>query len=137
MVREHFPHLTIVARARNVTHYFALRRLGVQHVERETLDSALMSGRSVLELMGWEPHQARTLALRFRRHSIELLEQMEKLQDPSDQGALIAASRLGRQQLEETFARERDLAQHRHALAGWDSDAELPGDRREGKRGQA
>ena len=30
--------------------------LGVTLIERETLDSALMSARSVLELMGWERH---------------------------------------------------------------------------------
>ena len=41
------------------THYYGLRELGVTLIERETLDSALMSARSVLELMGWEPHQAR------------------------------------------------------------------------------
>ncbi len=128
MVREHFPHLTIVARARNLTHYFGLRRLGVQHIERETLDSALMSGRSVLELMGWEPHQARTLALRFRRHSIELLNQMEALQDPADEGALIAASRQGRRQLEETFARERAAAAQRQGRKGWDGDGSAGGD---------
>ena len=42
-------------------------------IERETLDSALMSARSVLETLGWQPHQARNLALRFRRHNIAQL----------------------------------------------------------------
>ena len=42
-VREHFPHLPIVARARNVTHYFELRARGVTVVERETFESALRS----------------------------------------------------------------------------------------------
>jgi glutathione-regulated potassium-efflux system ancillary protein KefC len=44
---------------------------GVLHIERETLDAALMSGRSVLELMGWERHAARTQAMRFRQHTID------------------------------------------------------------------
>src|SRR5262249_34152265 len=42
MVRENFPNLTIVARARNVQHYYELLELGVTLVERETFDSALM-----------------------------------------------------------------------------------------------
>ena len=46
---------SVVARARNVSHYYRLRELGVELIERETLDSALMSARSVLELMGWQP----------------------------------------------------------------------------------
>ena len=73
MAREHFPQAIIVARARNVQHYYALRELGVTLIERETLDSALMSARSVLQQLGWEPHLARTLALKFRRHTVEQL----------------------------------------------------------------
>ena len=119
LVREHFPHLTIVARARNVDHYYRLQALGVELIERETLDSALMSGRSVLELMGWERHQARNLAMRFRRHSIELLKAMAPLRGEEDRNKLIAVSKLGRQQLEETFAREREAARSRLDRAGW------------------
>ena len=114
LVREHFPHLGIVARARNVSHYYQLRNLGIEAVERETLDSALMSGRSALELLGLERHQARTLALRFRRHNLELVEQMRP--HTGDEAQLIAIAKQGRQQLEEQFAREREEArQHRRS----------------------
>ncbi len=125
LVREHFPHLAIVARARNVTHWNALRNLGIEHVERETLDSALMSGRSVLELSGLRPHEARNLARRFRRHSIELLEQMRPHRDDEDR--LIAVAKAGRRQLEETFARERESARARRARSGWSRDEPPPG----------
>ena len=43
LMRENFPQLEIVARARNVQHYYELYELGVRQIERETLDSALMS----------------------------------------------------------------------------------------------
>ena len=117
---EHFPQLAIVARARNVQHYYELRELGITMIERETLDSALMSARSVLELMGWERHQARTLALRFRRHTIEQLERMAPHR--KDEAKLIAASKQGRQQLEELLAQEREEASARKARAGWSRD---------------
>lgn len=122
MAKEHFPHLHIVARARNVTHYYGLRERGVTLIERETLDSALMSGRSVLELLGWQPHQARNLALRFRRHSIELLETMRLHREDEDQ--LIAVAKQGRQQLEQLWAREREEAQARKLRTGsWSPEA--------------
>ena len=108
LVREHFPQLTIVARVRNVSHYYAMRELGVEILERETLDSALMSARSVLALMGFTPHQARTLALRFRAHTIEQLELMRP--HAGDERKLIALSKQGRQQLEALFAQERAAA---------------------------
>jgi glutathione-regulated potassium-efflux system ancillary protein KefC len=111
LVREHFPHLHIVARARNVTHYYGLRERGVSLIERETLDSALMSGRSVLELLGWEPHAARNQALRFRRHSIELLERMAP--HFQDEAKLIAIAKQGRQQLQDLWTLEREQARSR------------------------
>jgi len=125
MVREHFPNLTIVARARNVRHYFELHDLGVTVIERETLDSALMSARSVLEALGWERHQARTLAMRFRRHNVDQL--MKMAPHRKDEARLIAAAKQGRQQLEELFAQERDEAVQRQVRAGWSRDDETRG----------
>ncbi len=117
LVRQQFPRLTVVARARNVRHYFALRELGVTLIERETLDSALMSGRSVLEAIGWQPHQARNLALRFRRHTIEQLEAI--LPHWKDEARLVASAKEARQQLEALFAEEREEARRRARHGQW------------------
>lgn len=117
MVREHFPQLVIVARARNVRHLYALRDAGVMHIERETLESALVSGRSALEQLGWEPHHARTLAMRFRAHNIAQVLSMAP--HWKDEARLITAAKQGRQQLEEQFAQEREEAQRRQNRAGW------------------
>jgi len=116
LAREHFPQLTVVARARNVTHWYALRDRGVRHIERETLDASLMTARSVLEAMGWQPHRARTLALRFRRHNLEQLEQAWP--HHQDEAKLVSMSRAGRQQLEELFAQEREAREARRR-EGW------------------
>lgn len=118
MAREHFPQLRVIARARNVQHFYALRDAGVSLIERETLDSALMSGRSVLEALGWEPHHARTLALRFRRHNVEQVIAMAP--HWKDQARLITAAKQGRRQLEEQFAQEREEARRRQRRSGWD-----------------
>ena len=124
LAREHFPQLTVVARARNVTHYYRLRQLGIRHIERETLDASLMSGRSVLELMGWQPHAARTQALRFRQHTIELLERMAP--HLGDERQLIALARQGREQLETMWAQERAEQAERRHRQGWQGDAGPP-----------
>ena len=105
LVREHFPQLTLVARARNLDHYYRLRKLGVTLIERETLDSALLSARSVLETLGLDPLSAQAAAERFRAHSLELIEQMAPHQ--GDEARLIALAKVGRQQFEETWAHER------------------------------
>ena len=122
MIRTNFPDAIVVARARNVQHYYELYELGVTLIERETLDSALMSARSVLEQMGWQPHQARNLALRFRRHNVAQLAEIAPHR--KDEARLIAAAKQGRQQLEELFAIERQQAAERQARAGWSGTAE-------------
>ena len=122
MIRENFPEATIVARARNVQHYYQLYELGVTLIERETLDSALMSARSAMEQLGWRPHQARNLALRFRRHNVAQLAAIAPHR--KDEARLIAAAKQGRQQLEELFAIERQQAAERQARAGWSETAE-------------
>jgi glutathione-regulated potassium-efflux system ancillary protein KefC len=117
LVREHFPGLEIVARARNAQHWTQLYQRGVRLIERETLDSALMSARSVLELMGYEPHRARTQALRFRRHSVEQLVAMAP--HLGDEARLISISKAGRQQFEQLLEQEREGAERGRRGAGW------------------
>ena len=112
LVRENFPQLQIVARARDVTHWNALRDRGVTHVEREVFESSLRSARTVLELLGQPPHEARQTAMRFRQHNIELFERMYPHR--KDRSKLIAVATQGRLQLEEQMAQEREqLAQRR------------------------
>ena len=120
IARENFPNLTIVARARNVQHWYQLNERGVQFIERETLDAALMSARSVMETMGFEPHRARTLAMRFRRYSVAQLYALAP--HFRDESKLISLARAGRQQLEQLFAQER-LARP-PAAPTWDAPAQ-------------
>jgi glutathione-regulated potassium-efflux system ancillary protein KefC len=117
LVRAHFPQLQIVARARNVTHFYRLRKLGITLIEREMLDASLMSGRQVLELMGWQPHDARTQAMRFRAHTITLIEQMAP--HLGDEQKLIALAKQGRHQLETMWAQERAQQTSRRNRQGW------------------
>ncbi|MDB5944982.1 MAG: glutathione-regulated potassium-efflux system protein KefC [Ramlibacter sp.] len=122
LAQEHFPQLEIVARARDVTHWNELRDLGVLRVEREVFESSLRSGRTVLEVLGFPPTEARRQAMRFRRHNIALFETMYP--HHKDRAKVIAVIKQGRAQLEEQMARER--AEHEEQLrrnrraAGWE-----------------
>ncbi|MFZ2386551.1 MAG: glutathione-regulated potassium-efflux system protein KefC [Polaromonas sp.] len=110
MVKANFPQLQIVARARDVTHWSALRDRGVARVERELFESSLRSARSVLELLGQPPEAALQAAERFRQHNLDLFEKMYPHR--KDREKFIAVARQGRQQLEAQMAQEREqLAQ--------------------------
>ncbi len=119
--RKHFPHLQIVARARDVTHWHALRELGVQHAEREVFRASVASARTVLELMGQSAAEAQAFAERFTAHNMALSERMYA--HHHDREAMIAVARQGRQQLVEQLAKER---QERMAHGQMHSDAPPP-----------
>ncbi|NKE67687.1 glutathione-regulated potassium-efflux system protein KefC [Ramlibacter sp. RBP-2] len=105
LARTHFPQLEIVARARDVTHWNELRDRGVRKVERELFESSLRSGRTVLEVLGLAPHEARMLAMRFRRANLQLFERMYP--HHADRAKVIAVTRQARRQLQEQLAVER------------------------------
>jgi glutathione-regulated potassium-efflux system ancillary protein KefC len=112
LAHEHFPHLELVARAKDVTHWNKLRDRGVMRVEREVFESSLRSARSVLEILGVAPGEARRQAMRFRRHNLQLFEEMYP--HYKNRSKMIAVVKEGRRQFEEQMARERvEQAQRR------------------------
>ncbi len=67
-VRHAFPHLTILARARNRDHAYKLMDLGVEHVIRETFYSGLEAARSVLGQLGLSQAESARIVEAFRVH---------------------------------------------------------------------
>ena len=116
-VRENFPGLEIVSRARNVSHYFELKLRGVRVVERETFESALRVGRAALEKLGMEPYRAREMADAFRRHNIASVD--ATLPFYQDEARRMSLAKAGREELEQQFARDRERFEREHGGKGW------------------
>ncbi|MFS7380800.1 glutathione-regulated potassium-efflux system protein KefC [Rahnella inusitata] len=74
LAKEHFPNLKIIARARDVDHWYQLRQLGVEAPERELFEGSLRVGREVLETLGLDAYEAREKADLFRRYNLKMLE---------------------------------------------------------------
>ncbi|MGS8796587.1 glutathione-regulated potassium-efflux system protein KefC, partial [Salmonella enterica subsp. enterica serovar Infantis] len=77
-VKSHFPHLQIIARARDVGQYIRLRQAGVAMPERETVEGALKSGRQALEALGRGRYEARERAELFRHFNTRMVDEMAK-----------------------------------------------------------
>ncbi|MBH2019280.1 MAG: glutathione-regulated potassium-efflux system protein KefC [Burkholderiales bacterium] len=112
VVRENFPQLQIVARARDVPHWNALRDRGVMRVERELFDSSLRSARTVLELLGQPQDAAQQAAERFRQHNLELFERMYPHRNNREK--FITVAKQGRIQLEVQMKQEREQLAQQH-----------------------
>ena len=74
LAKEHFPNLKIIARARDVDHWYQLRQLGVEAPERELFEGSLRVGREVLETLGLDAYEALEKADLFRRYNLKMLE---------------------------------------------------------------
>jgi glutathione-regulated potassium-efflux system ancillary protein KefC len=103
-VRAEFPDLPILARARNVTHYYELMDLGVTVIERETFESALMLGRRVMEELGYGAYFARQAAMRFREHNLKSVLDVYPYYKDREQYASMA--RRAREELHAMFERD-------------------------------
>ncbi|MCS2151923.1 glutathione-regulated potassium-efflux system protein KefC [Scandinavium goeteborgense] len=84
LAKEHFPHLRIIARARDIDHYIQLRQAGIDAPERETFEGALKSGRMALEALGLGAYEARERADVFRRFNVRMVEEMVDMADEDD-----------------------------------------------------
>jgi len=101
VVRRHFPNVPIVARARNRTHAFRLRDLGVRLILRDTFPASVEMARHALERLGFpEAAIGAALAL-FRRHDEEMLDAQYAVHH--DEAKLIQTSREAAEQLKELF----------------------------------
>jgi glutathione-regulated potassium-efflux system ancillary protein KefC/glutathione-regulated potassium-efflux system protein KefB len=79
-VRRHFPHLTIVARARNRRHEYHLMDLGIEHIYRETLLSSLAMSERVLNDLGLDQKESRNIIEMFRERDEQLIREQHAVQ---------------------------------------------------------
>ncbi|MBL8603478.1 MAG: glutathione-regulated potassium-efflux system protein KefC [Myxococcales bacterium] len=122
LVKHHFPQLKLVCRARNVTHWIALRERGVELIEREVFEGSLVAGRLTLESLGVGAHEAWERAAKFRIHNVASMEGFRTEKDIEKRRAAVRASR---DQLEQQF--ERDRAELDEASGGhWHDDTGAP-----------
>lgn len=72
-VKQHYPQVRILARARNRTHAFDFMELEIE-VVRETFFSALQLAEKMLREIGYNPAQAGRAVQRFRKHDEAMMQ---------------------------------------------------------------
>ncbi len=101
MVRKHFPHLKILARARNRQHAIRLMDLDVRYVIRETYLSSLDMAQKALEKLGMPHHEAVESIRRFDEHDTRRLRIQREI--GGDEQKLIQSARDAAVELEKLF----------------------------------
>ncbi len=106
LIRKHFPHLKIFARARNRQHAFRLMDLDVRYTIRETLGSSLEMSGQVLEALGLSKSKAMDTVRRFRAHDQITMAKQQAVKD--DENKFLQTTRESAEQLLQLF--ESDAA---------------------------
>jgi monovalent cation:proton antiporter-2 (CPA2) family protein len=113
LIRKHFPHLKIFARARNRQHAFRLMDLDVRYTIRETLASSLEMSEKVLETLGLSKSKAVETVRRFRTHDEITMAKQQAVKD--DENKFQQTTRESAEQLRQLF--ESDAAQPKEPVA--------------------
>jgi monovalent cation:proton antiporter-2 (CPA2) family protein len=106
LIRKHFPHLKIFARARNRQHAFRLLDLDVRYTVRETLGSSLEMSGKVLETLGLSKSKAMETVRQFRAHDEITMAKQQAVKD--DENKFLQTTRESAEQLRQLF--ESDAA---------------------------
>jgi glutathione-regulated potassium-efflux system ancillary protein KefC/glutathione-regulated potassium-efflux system protein KefB len=83
-VTTHFPHLKIIARARNRRHAHKLMDLGIEHIFRETLLSSLAMTELVLLSLGHSSKNAKHVIDAFCERDAKLLVEQHAIHDSEE-----------------------------------------------------
>ncbi|MBO6521379.1 MAG: cation:proton antiporter [Rhodospirillales bacterium] len=104
LVKERFPNLTVIARAKDRQHAYRLMEQGVAHVIRETFHSGIEAGRITLENIGYASKDAKHIAELFRDHDERRLK--NQYGQHNDEKAFQESARAWADELEEIFAQD-------------------------------
>jgi monovalent cation:proton antiporter-2 (CPA2) family protein len=104
-VQKHFPHLVIVARARNRQHAYELKAMGIELLFRETFAASIELTQSVLQQLGLPFSEAHRTMEIFRAMDEKLLEESFHLR--GDMASLQKKANSARTELEKLFEADR------------------------------
>jgi monovalent cation:proton antiporter-2 (CPA2) family protein len=109
-VRQHYPKVTILARARNRLHAYALMDCGVQVIIRETLHSSLVMGETLLRDYGLDEQEAARIVETFAEHDEETLRRQQAVAHDMDK--LVQTTREAAVELESLIRADRGKDQY-------------------------
>jgi monovalent cation:proton antiporter-2 (CPA2) family protein len=118
--RTHFPHLRIMARAFEWNDAHELLEAGVEHVYRQSLDTAVRAGADALHTLGMRAYTAERAAQKFVRHDEESLRELTEQR--ADRTTYLSAARQRIEDLERIMLADRAEPQLNRD-SGWDPES--------------
>ncbi len=105
LVKKEFPHIKIIARARDRMHATDLAKQGVELYVREVFNGGLKACESVLTAYGYTEGQSKRMTEIFAEHDDKMLKKV--IHDDLAFDGLVTAANKGRAELQEIFERDK------------------------------
>ena len=106
MVRKKFPHMNIIARARNRQHAIDLMELGVDNIHRETFLTSLEVAKEVMLAKGESRQRINQKLAKFRTHDEQILRNQFDLRE--DQKKFLSYTLKASQELDDILKADLD-----------------------------
>ena len=117
-VRSKYPHVKVLARAKDIFHSFEFFKLDVKNVKREMFDSANELSAEALAELGFTRYEAYRMTRTFKHHEDQMTDELYK-HWLEDHNRFIEESRRFSEQVSETLQAEKDYLIHESECA-WD-----------------
>ncbi|WMS85676.1 monovalent cation:proton antiporter-2 (CPA2) family protein [Pleionea litopenaei] len=105
LIRQHYPQVRIIARARNRSAYWSLKAAGADEVIREVFEASLKAASQALMSIGFSSGESMRRVDAFAHHDTQVLNDTYAHRDDIDR--LIEIGRQGRADLERLFDADR------------------------------
>ena len=115
LVREQFPGVQVLARARNRDHALRLRQLGVVDPMRETFWSSVELSKDLLAALGETPEVIASTVSTFVAHDLDLLAKQQAVFE--DEERLVAVTKTARAELENILREDAEAEGRSDQLA--------------------
>lgn len=110
-VRDKYPDVRILARARDIFHAFEFMKLHVTNSQREMFNSATELGAKALIQLGFSRYEAYRAARTFKHHEEDVMQELYE-HWIEDKNRFIEETRRFSEQLSETLQKEKDYSIH-------------------------
>jgi CPA2 family monovalent cation:H+ antiporter-2/glutathione-regulated potassium-efflux system ancillary protein KefC/glutathione-regulated potassium-efflux system protein KefB len=119
-VQKHFPNLRIMTRTKGWRDSYEMIDLGVEHIYRETFDTALRMGVEALSLLGFRKHQVHRASVKFRKHDEETVRDFAKMR--KEKKDYVQKVKLHFERLESVMLEEMENS-HKNKDLDWDNSS--------------
>ena len=110
-IKKNYPHVKILARAKDIYHAFEFFKRNVNIVQREVFDSAAELGEKALVQLGFTRYEAYRATRTFKHHEKQVLLDLYTLWK-EDENRFIQETRRFSEQLSEMLQAEKDYVIH-------------------------